>query len=78
MVTIERYFTLDRAYLARGLLESAGIECVLLDENIMRIHWLCGPAIGGVRLQVAEEDAASAREILDSAQPFLVEKDDEE
>ncbi len=64
MVTIRTFSRVMDADLARMRLESAGIQSLLPDESIN--SWVLGegPLVGGVRLQVAEEDAARAQEIL--------------
>lgn len=40
MVAIRRFRDLPEALLAKGSLESAGIECALTDENMVRMDWL--------------------------------------
>jgi hypothetical protein len=50
--------------MARGFLESHGVEAVLADENTCRNAWLPVPILGGIRLQVRGEDAAIARGLL--------------
>lgn len=47
------------------LLEAAGIRYQLGDERTIQIDPLISNAIGGVKLWVAEEDAARATEILE-------------
>jgi len=68
LVTVGKYRDLPEAFVARSVLESAGIECFLQNENTVRADWLWSNLIGGARLQVAEEDAAAAAEVL--AQPI--------
>jgi hypothetical protein len=63
LVTIRKYRDLPEALLAKGSLESAGIECQLVDENMVRMF--VSTFTGGVRLQVMPEDVAAAEEILD-------------
>lgn len=60
--TIRRYFNNAEAEFARSLLVSVGIGAVLAEENANTL----GPgfAPGGVRLQVPDEDAIRAMEIL--------------
>lgn len=69
LVTIARFRDLHEALLAQGKLESAGIEAVLADDEMVRMDWLYSNAIGGIRMQVAEEDADSARVLLDEPIP---------
>jgi len=67
-VTIARYRDIPEAVVARSVLESAGIQCILRDENTIRMDWLWSNMIGGMRLQVPGRDADTARELL--AQPI--------
>ena len=67
-VTIRAFRDLPEALLAKGSLESAGIDCALVDDNVVRMDWLWSNSMGGVKLQVDAEDAPAAEEIL--AQPI--------
>jgi hypothetical protein len=69
LVTIRTYRDLPEAFIARSVLESAGIECFLQDENTVRADWLWSNLIGGARLQVAAQDEAVANEILSQPIP---------
>ena len=53
------------AEMARGLLESNGIQALLRDEGLVGVHPWLSNALGGVKVVVAAEDAERAREILD-------------
>jgi Putative prokaryotic signal transducing protein len=64
LVTVRRFRDLPEAVLAKGLLESAGIECFLLDDNIVRMDWFWSNGVGGIKLQVDPEDADSAIDIF--------------
>ena len=66
LVTIATFRTLGEAHVAKGALESEGVECVLTDENIAGIY---SPAIGGIRLQVPADDKDRALEILPADEP---------
>jgi hypothetical protein len=63
-VTVGLYRDLPEALLAKGRLESAGMECFLADDNMVRLDWFLSNAIGNMRLQVREKDAEEARELL--------------
>src|SRR5580698_10469161 len=65
LVTLQHFRDVPEALLAKGKLESAGIACALADGNLVRMDWLLSNAIGGIRLQVHEQDAVSARAVLD-------------
>src|SRR5271169_1994853 len=68
-VTIRAFRDLPEALFAKGSLESAGIECALLDDNMVRLDWFISNLLGGVKLQVRPEDAAVAEEILSQPIP---------
>jgi hypothetical protein len=65
LVTIRQFRDVPEAYLAKGLLDSAGIESFLFDANIIWTQWLWSNALGGVKLRVREEDAEEALALLD-------------
>jgi hypothetical protein len=69
MLTIRQFRDLPEALFAKGSLESAGIECALLDDNMVRLDWFISNLLGGVKLQVKPEDAAVAEEILSQPIP---------
>jgi hypothetical protein len=69
LVTIRQFRDLPEALLAKGSLESAGIECFLRDENLVRLDWFISNFVGGVKLCVPPEDALKAKALLD--QPIL-------
>jgi predicted RNA-binding Zn-ribbon protein involved in translation (DUF1610 family) len=75
LVTIGRFRDMPEAVVARTVLEDAGIECFLRDENTVGVDWLLSNAIGGMRLQVAAKDEASAREVLSQPTPAEFELD---
>ncbi|MEY2414572.1 MAG: hypothetical protein QOD84_3178 [Acidobacteriaceae bacterium] len=73
LVTIRRFANLLDASLAKGLLQSSGIECFLPDENMVRVHWGVSNSISGVRLQVKIEDAEESLAILNQSIPIASE-----
>lgn len=76
LVTLRHFRDIPEALLAKGMLESAGIACVLADGNLVRMDWLLSNAIGGVRLQVDQQELEAARAILD--EPIPPELNEEE
>ncbi len=64
MVTLRQFRDLPEALLAKGCLDSAGIECALIGDNLVRLDWFWSNAMGGVQLKVAPSDADAANEIL--------------
>ena len=73
VVTLRRYRDLAEAMVARAVLESAGIEAWIADENLVRMDWFYSNMVGGMRLQVAEKDEAAAQEILEQQAPQTIE-----
>jgi len=69
LVTLRQFRDLPEALLAKGSLESAGIECFLADENLVRLDWFISNFIGGIKLKVRPADEETARKILD--EPIL-------
>jgi hypothetical protein len=69
LVTVRQFRDLPEALLAKGCLESVGIECFLGDENLVRLDWFISNFIGGIKLNVKVEDVENARKILD--EPIL-------
>jgi len=74
-VMISRYRDSGEAMIAKSMLDSAGIECFLGDENLVRIDWFYSNLIGGIKLMVRKEDAETARKLLEENIP---EKSDAE
>jgi hypothetical protein len=69
LVTVRQFRDLPEALLAKGSLESAGIECFLADENLIRLDWFISNLIGGIKLNVRAADAENAQKLLD--EPIL-------
>lgn len=61
-VTVREFLEPGEAMLARGALESAGVECLLINENTSRIY----SGALSAQLQVHRKDVADALEILAS------------
>jgi Putative prokaryotic signal transducing protein len=69
LVTLCRFRDMPEALLAKSVLESAGIECLLGDANIIRTDWLWSNLVGGVKLRVLEEDLEEASRLLEQNTP---------
>jgi hypothetical protein len=76
LVIIRRFGVLPDALLAKGALESAGIECFFDDANIVRMDWFISNAVGGVKLLVRPDDLAVANEILNQRIPATLDVPD--
>ncbi|MGA2458384.1 MAG: DUF2007 domain-containing protein [Terriglobales bacterium] len=68
-VTLRRFRDLPEALLAKGSLESAGIQAYLVDDNMIRMDWFISNLLGGIKLKVRAEDAEAASEILNQPIP---------
>ncbi len=66
MITIATFDTLPDAYIALGRLQAEGIDCRLADEHLVQMDWLYSIAVGGIKLQVREQDAERALQILEA------------
>lgn len=64
LVLLEKYYRPTIAHIARSVLESHNIPCVLFDEHHHSVNWLTRTALGGVRLMVPPEHLEAARIIL--------------
>jgi hypothetical protein len=62
--TIATFSKPEEAHLFRMRLEAAGIPAFVQDEYIVQMDWLYSNAIGGVRVQIADEDVSAAKEFL--------------
>jgi hypothetical protein len=77
LVTVEQYRDLAEAQVAKGVLDSAGIPCCLRDENAVRLEWVWSNLLGGVRLQVNEQDREAAQALLAQPIPEQIQLDDD-
>lgn len=63
LVKAAAFLDINEAYLAKGLLESEGIEALLFDEHSAIVVYT-PYAVGGLRLMVKESDLKRAKSIL--------------
>jgi hypothetical protein len=75
MITLRQFRDLPEALLAKGCLDSAGIDSTLLDDNVIRMDWLWSNLVGGVKLKVEPSDAEPATEILNQPIPEIIDVD---
>lgn len=64
MITVATFSKAEDAHLLKMRLEAAGIPAFLRDENIVQVDWAMTTAVGGIKVEIAEEDAEAARELL--------------
>jgi hypothetical protein len=74
-VLLRRFRDLPEALLAKGRLETSGINCFLADDNMVRLDWFISNLLGGVKLMVDEADAEEADAILNQPTPESFEVD---
>jgi hypothetical protein len=67
LVPIRTFWNLLEAELAKGLLESAGIEAFLFDDNMVRLDWFNANALGGVKLRVDADKVQEANQVLEES-----------
>jgi hypothetical protein len=64
IVTLWRYRDLPEAWVAKSKLDSENVWCFLADEEIVRLDWFLSNAVGGVRLQVPDDQVQIAMDLL--------------
>jgi len=64
LVTIASFYTTAEAETLRALLEESGIPAVVSNAEVAGINFLMTPALGGVKVQTAAQDAAQAQELI--------------
>lgn len=79
LITLKTFSSDISAHLLKTRLESEGVECFILDENIVRLNSFYDLAVGGIRLQVREEDFQRAKELIEEweARHYLDEENHE-
>jgi hypothetical protein len=65
LVTVATFDQVAQAHIAKNALEDAGIKAMIADENTVGMLWSVATAIGGVKVQVLEEDAETALAVLE-------------
>jgi hypothetical protein len=68
-LVIRRFRDLPDAFLFESMLDSAGVECFLAEENTIRMDWLWSNLLGGIKLCVRKSEADEASSLLE--QPIL-------
>jgi len=69
LVMLRRFRDIPEAMLAKGKLDSVGIDSILADHNTVRMDWFLSNLLGGVKLLVDPNDFAQASEILNEPIP---------
>ena len=66
MKTVASFSQPMGAYLLRARLEGSGITSYVRDENMVSVDWLYSNALGGVKIDVSDEDYERALEVMES------------
>ncbi len=66
LVTIATFDQPAQARLVQNALQEAGVRATVSDESLVAMDWLLSNAVGGVKVQVWDEDAEKAVQLLES------------
>ena len=66
LIILREFDNVVEAHIARGVLESNGVECILNNEAISSIYPSLPNSLGSIQLLVREEDVEQAEAILSS------------
>lgn len=78
LTTVRKFRDLPEAMAAKSVLDSAEIPSVLRDENTVRIQWMWSNVLGGIRLQVRQEDLEDAEHLLSQPVPETIDLEEGE
>lgn len=67
LVTIATFDQVVMAQMAADAVRAAGIDAVVTDAEVVSMDWLLGQAVGGIKVQVRDEDADRAVAALEGA-----------
>jgi hypothetical protein len=65
LVTVARFDIPANAHIAQNALEDEGIRSVIQDGELVAMDYLLNLAVGGIKIQVWQEDAARAVAVLE-------------
>lgn len=77
LVTVGTFDKAAEAHAVRCRLEAEGLAAFLSDEFIVSMDWFLSNAVGGIKVQVPENEVERALEILEAHGPDGEEPDDE-
>jgi len=69
MITLTKVSYIHEADMICMKLEEAGIKSVIADQGMAQVNALYSNAIGGIRIQIHENDLERAKEILFEVEP---------
>lgn len=68
LIVIREFSNDIEAHIAKGVLESNGIACILNNEIMSSVYPLTLSSIGYIKLLVRQEDVAQANMVLDNSE----------
>lgn len=68
-VVLRQFRDLPDTLVVKSILDSAGIECLLGDENIVRLDWFWSNLVGGIKLWVRQQDLEQAENLIEQNRP---------
>jgi hypothetical protein len=72
-ILLRRFRDMPEVLLASSILNSAGVEYYLGDENLIRMDWFYSNLIGGIKLWVRAADAETAAAMLEQNVPESID-----
>lgn len=60
------FATVHEAYLAKSVIEAAGIEVTLADEHVVSMNWMYSTLVGGVKVVVPADRLEEVLSLLDT------------
>lgn len=66
--TVARFVTVQEADTFQALLAEQGIRSWVNNATVVQMEWIISNAVGGVRLDVADDDYDQAKAIIDDLQ----------
>lgn len=65
LVTVGWYWTSVEAWMIRNRLTAEGIDAFVIDEFMATTYWIYANAIGGIKVQVPQDQVLRALDVLD-------------
>ena len=75
LVTLATFTDPLKAHLMRTRLQAGGIECVVADENSIRMGEVVAGTLGYIKLRVQESDAERATQLLETLEDEVGESE---
>lgn len=66
LILLDTYYSDVDAYIAKGVLETNGIPCVINNEIMSSVYPITVTTLGGIRLLIFRRDLDEARRLLAS------------